>query len=427
MTEVKYLIIGNSAGAIGAAEAIRQVDKTGTMAIVSDEPYPAYSRVRISGALAYKYPIEKILFRPADFYESNGIRTIFGRKAEKLDIAGHSVTLDDGSVIEWQKLLLATGGLPIVPPIKGGSSRGVFSFTTFDDAQAIDKYLDNVKEAVIIGGGLIGVSASEALNKRGVKVNIVEMKDRVLNAILDEEASAIEAKAMQKAGINIITGNTVAEITADGNGCVNGVKMGDDSALPCQMVIIAIGVTPRTELVKDTGIEMNRGIVVDEKMETSASGVYACGDVVESYDFVYGQKRLTPIWPNAYTGGRIAGFNMAGAAASYGGGTSMNTMKYFGVNIVSAGITMPPDDSYKTIINRENGAYRKVLVKDSCVAGLLFAGDIEKSGIILGLMRDKADVSGYADILVTEGFGLTCLPDEIWKPKLATAAEAAEV
>ena len=252
MTEVKYLIIGNSAGAIGAAEAIRQVDKTGTLAIVSDEPYPAYSRVRISGALAYKYPIEKILFRPADFYESNGIRTIFGRKAEKLDIAGHSVTLDDGSVIEWQKLLLATGGLPIVPPIKGGSSRGVFSFTTFDDAQAIDKYLDNVKEAVIIGGGLIGVSASEALNKRGVKVNIVEMKDRVLNAILDEEASEIEAAAMQKAGINIITGNTVAEITADANGCVNGVRMGDGSAIPCQMVIIAIGVTPRTELVKDT-------------------------------------------------------------------------------------------------------------------------------------------------------------------------------
>jgi len=241
--------------------------------------------------------------------------------------------------------------------------------------------------------------------------------------VLDEEASALEEAAMSQAGIEIITGCTADEITSDKNNAVDGVRLGDGRAIPCQMVVIAIGVKPRTELVKDTGIEVNRGIVVDEKMATSAADVYACGDVAESYDFVYDQNRLTPIWPNAYTGGRVAGFNMAGETARYGGGTSMNTMKYFGVDIVSAGITVPPDGSYKTIINRGNGVYRKVIIKNGCVAGLLFTGDIEKSGIILGLMRDRVDVSDYADILVEEGFGLACLPDEIWKLRLATEAQ----
>ena len=160
MEEVKYLIIGNSAGGIGAAEAIRQVDETGLVAIVSAEPYPAYSRVRISEHLACGCPLEDILFRPPDFYETNGIRFIPGRKAERLNAESHIIELDDGTEIKWQKLLLATGGLPIMPPIKGINKKGVFSFTNLDDAIEMNKYLDSIEEAVVIGGGLIGVSAT---------------------------------------------------------------------------------------------------------------------------------------------------------------------------------------------------------------------------------------------------------------------------
>ncbi len=424
MEEVKYLIIGNSAGGIGAAEAIRQVDDDGAVGIVSTEPYPAYSRVRISEHLACGCPLEDMLFRPADFYEANDIHFIPGRKAERLDAKAHIIRLDDNTEIKWQKLLLATGGLPILPPIKGINKKGVFSFTNLDDAIQIDKYLGDIEEAVVIGGGLIGVSATEALVKRDVRVTVVEMKERILNTILDEETSAMEAAAMKQAGVEIITGSTVTEINSDKAKPekISSVSLDDGRLIPCRLVIVAIGVTPRTELAVSGGIEVNRGISVDSSMATSQLDIYACGDVAETYDFVYGENRLNPIWPNAYLGGRVAGFNMAGVPTIYQGSTVMNTMKYFGVDIASAGITVPPDDSYRVFSHRNDGIYRKVVIKDNCVVGMVFAGDIEKSGIIFNLIKERLDVSQFCELLTTDDFGLTCLPEEIWRPQLALPA-----
>ncbi len=427
MDKIKYLIIGNSAGGIGAAEAIRQVDKTGSVAIISDEPYPAYSRPLISEHLSHGLPIEKMLFRPAGFYEANSIRTMLGKRVEQLDTRGRSVKLDDGTTITWQKLLLATGGQPIVPPIKGVDGRGVFTFITLDDAKEISSFLGGeASRVVVIGGGLIGTSATEALLVRGLKVTVVEMKDRVLNTILDEPASALEAEAMTLAGVDIITNHTVAEINSfpGKSGSVTGVTLDDGRKIGCNLVVVAIGVTPRTELASASGIKVNRGIVVDRHMATSRPDVYACGDVAEAYDFVYGEARLTPIWPNAYLGGRVAGFNMAGDTAEYPGGTAMNAMSYFGVDVVSAGIVVPPDDSFQEISQKQDGCYRKVVVKDGCCVGMVFCGGIEKSGIVFALMRDRVDVGGFSERLVADDFGLVCLPEERWRP--LTEAPAAK-
>jgi len=421
--KAKYLIIGNSAGGIGAAEAIREVDSQGTLAIVSDEPYPAYSRPLISEHLAEGRPLERMLFRPADFYDRNHIQTWLGRKAKRIDLEEHIVELDSGESIAWQKLLLATGGVPIVPPMEGASNRGVFTFTTLDDAKAIDQYLNGETQAVVIGGGLIGVSVAEALVKREAKVTIIEMKERILNVMLDEEASALEERRLRQSGINIITGHTVAKISAS-DGAVSGVTLDDGSQIPCEMVVIAIGVRPRTELVADTGIKINRGIVVDRYMTTSHPDVYACGDSAEAYDVAYGECRLTPIWPNAYLGGRIAGFNMAGKKTEYPGGTAMNSLKYFGLDIVSAGIVNPPDDSYEVLSHSHNSTYRKVILKDGLVVGLVFVGNIEKSGIVFNLIRNKIKADGFKQALVAEDFGLSILPRELWQPHLEVPASA---
>jgi len=192
MTErIKYLIIGNSAGGIGAVEAVRELDGVGTMVIISDEPHPAYSRPLISEYLAERCPLGRMLFRPPDFYEKNSVETILGQKVVRLNIKEHFVKLEDERRINWEKLLLATGGLPIMPEIEGINLKGVFTFTTLDNAKAINQFLSHFGRkvrAVVIGGGLIGVSVTEALVKRGVEVTIVEMKERVLNTILDEEA-----------------------------------------------------------------------------------------------------------------------------------------------------------------------------------------------------------------------------------------------
>ena len=421
--KIKYLIIGNSAGGIGAVEAIREIDKAGAITIISDEPYPAYSRPLISEYLGDGYSLEKMLYRPADFYEKNNIKLLLGEKVVQLDAKGRTVTLESGKLVSWEKLLLASGGVPFIPKVTGTNLEGVFTFNKLDDAKAIDAFLNRYTKrlkAVVIGGGLIGASVTEALLKREVGVTIVEMKDRILNTILDAEMSARGAGALEAAGVDIITGHTATSINSYFPGEVSSVSLDDGRSLPCDMVIMAVGVQPRLDFLNSSGVKVNRGIVVDKKMAASVPDVYACGDVAEAFDFVYNENRLTPIWPNAYTGGRTAGRNMAGIPEEYPGGTAMNALKYFGVRIVSAGLVVPPDESYDTILESHDDIYRKIILKKGRIAGLVFAGDIEKSGIIYNLMKDGVDVTGFKEALIADDFGLTSLPDEVRQARLAT-------
>jgi NAD(P)H-nitrite reductase large subunit len=335
---------------------------------------------------------------------------------KKLDLPAKLVELDSGEKIAWKKLLLATGGTPIVPKMKGTDKKGVFKFLTLEDAKAIDKFLKDYTRAVVIGGGLIGVSVSEALTKRDAAVTIIEMKDRVLNTILDERASAIAAEMITGAGIRVIVNNTVSEVI--GENSVEGVVLDSGETIPCDLVVIAIGVLPRTDLVKGTDIEINRGILVDRFMATSHPDVYCCGDVAEAYDFVTNSNRLTPIWPNAYIGGRAAGYNMAGVKTEYRGGTAMNSVNYFGLEITSAGLVNPPDSNCEVLTRDEDGLYQKLMLSDGQIIGMVFVKDIEKSGMVFGLMRDRVDVSAFKQALLTDEFGLAYMPRELWQERL---------
>jgi len=415
--QTKYLIIGNSAGGIGAAEAIRQVDKEGVLTMVSEEPYPAYSRPLISKYLAKERTLEGMLFRRSDFYDQNNILLLSGKRVTHLDIDSQTASLDDDEQITWEKLLLAVGGRPIFPEMKGSDKTGVFTFTSLDDAKAIDRFLDNKKKAVVIGGGLIGISATEALVRRGLDVSVVEMKERILNTILDREASSMAEEVLQEAGIRIVTGHTVVEVS--GKVSVERATLDNGETLPCDLLLVAIGVLPRCELALDVKLEMDRGIVVDHHMATNHPDVYACGDAAQAYDFVYRENRLSPIWPNAYIGGRTAGFNMAGIATEYPGGTAMNSLNYFGVDIASAGMPTAPDDGgYEVISKQEGSTYQKVILKDNIIVGMAFVENIEKSGIVFGLMRDRINVESFKQALLADDFGLAFLPRSSWQGQL---------
>jgi NAD(P)H-nitrite reductase large subunit len=413
----RYLIIGNSAGGIGAAEAIREMDKEGSIIMISDEPYPSYSRPLISKYLTRERTLETMLFRPVDFYSRNNITSILGKRVKSLGLGDRTAGLENGEHISWEKLLIASGGVPIIPKMEGAGKRGIFTFTTLDDAKAIDEFIENANSAVVIGGGLIGISVTEALKKRGVKVTVVEMKDRILNTILDEQASSIAEEALKKAGIKIVTGHTVAEIS--GKELVKGVVLDNGEDIPCSLVVVAIGVSPRTELAKGTEIKVNRGIAVDSHMATNYPDVYSCGDAAEAYDFVYCANRLTPIWPNAYIGGRVAGYNMAGVKAEYPGGTGMNSLNYFGLDIAAAGIAVPPEgDGYELINKQKDTVYQRIVLKDDVIVGIVFVGAIEKAGILFSLMRDRVKVSNFKKMLLSENFGLVSLPKELWQRRL---------
>lgn len=413
----KYLIIGNSAGGIGAAEAIREVDGVSSVTIVSEEPYPAYSRPLISKYLAGERTLDDMLFRPVDFYSQNNITYLQGKKVKSLDPESHTCVLEGGEKVTWGKLLLATGGMPIVPKMGGMDRIGIFTFTTLDDTKAIRAFLDSGDKAVVIGGGLIGVSVTEALVKRGVGVTIIEMRERILNTILDEQASSIAEEVLRRAGVDIISGHTVTEISGEQE--VSGVVLENGKEISCDLAVVAIGVAPRVELALSAGIKVNRGIVVDRHMATSHPDIYSCGDAAEAYDFVYGANRLTPIWPNAYIGGRTAGFNMACMRAEYPAVTAMNSLNYFGLDIAAAGLVEPPQgSSYEVLSRQKDGCYHKVVIKDGLIVGMVFVGDIDKSGIIFGLMRDQVDVGSFKQVLLDDDFGLVSLPRPLLEERL---------
>jgi len=415
----KYVIIGGSAGGIGAIEAIREVDPIGTLTLISEEKVPQYSRPMISEYVSKEATLDMMKYRDDQFWKNNNVNVLNGRIATKIDFTKKFVKLENGDKISYEKLLIATGGKPFVPRMEGEKKDGFFTFTELSSAEALEAKVTQSKRALVIGGGLIGVSASEALVKRGIKVTLVELKENILSLILDKTASEIAETVLKKSGVTIITGQTVQQIQGkqDDPSTVGRVVMTDGTEIPCDLVVVAIGVIPRTELVKDTSLKLNRGIIVDKLMRTNIPDVYACGDVAEAHDFLINENRLLPLWPLAYNGGRVAGNNMAGGKQiEYEGGTVMSSLKYFDLPIIAVGNINPQDtSSYEILVELkpEKTIYKKILLKDNKISGFIFLGEIEKAGILFRLLKNHVEVSEIKEILLSEDFGIVSLPEHL--------------
>ncbi len=411
----KYVIVGASAAGIGAVEAIREVDPVGTITVISEEPCPQYSRPMISDLVSGKANFDKMMCREDQFWEKNHVQALTGRTAVSLNLADKYVALDKGDHVNFEKLLIATGGKPFVPKIEGTDKEGVYTFTTLSDAESLAAKIENAKNAVVIGGGLIGVSVTEALVKRGLKVTMVELKDNILSLILDPTASEMVESVISKAGVTIATGQTVQRVVGkpESDNVVGGAVLTNGEQVQCDVVIIAIGVIPRMELVSGTDVKTNRGIIVDRFMRTSVSNVYASGDVAEAYDFVLGENRLLPLWPLAQLEGKVAGYNMAGKKADYPGGTAMSALKYFDIPIISVGIANPrEDDAYEILVKHEpeRNLYRKIVLKDNVIVGMTLVNDIERAGVLFHLMKNGVNVKKFKQELLSEDFCLATLP-----------------
>jgi NAD(P)H-nitrite reductase large subunit len=416
----KYVIVGASAAGIGAVEAIREVDPVGTITVISEELCPQYSRPMMSDFVSGKASLEKMKCRDDHFWEKNEVQALTGRTAVRLNLADRYVELDGGDRVNFEKLLLATGGKPFIPKIEGADKEGVFTFTTFSDAERLATKIESAKRAVVIGAGLIGVSVAEALAKRGLEVTMVEFKDKILSLILDPKASEVVENAIRKAGVTIVTSQTVQRILGkpEDDGVVGGAVLTNGDQVPCDLMIIAIGVVPRMELVAGTDVKTNRGIIVDRFMRTSVPDVYASGDVAEAYDFIFNENRLLALWPLALLEGSVAGYNMAGKKTDYPGGTSMSALKYFDIPIISVGIANPKEDgTYEILVKHdpEKGLYKKLVLKDNLVVGMIFVNDIERAGIIFHIMKNCVNVKKFKQELISENFCLATLPSRLRK------------
>jgi NAD(P)H-nitrite reductase large subunit len=419
----KYVIIGGSAGGIGAVEAIRGIDKTGSLAVVSEEPVPQYSKPMISEYISGGVSLEGMIYRPVKFWEESSVNLLSGRKAVMVDIPAREVVLEDNSKIHFEKLLIATGGKPILPKIDGINKRGVYTFTSLIDAQRLIDGLADAARVIIVGGGLIGVSLAKALVKLRKNTTIVELKDRILSLILDAEGSGLVARAIKQSGVNIVTGQSVIKILSrrDSESQVSGVLLDNGTELNCDLVVFAIGVTPRIDMIDPNQVKVNRGVVVDRSMATSASDVYACGDAAEAFDFTWEDSRLLPLWPLAYVGGRVAGSNMAGVKAEYPGGTQMSALNYFGLPVISVGVVNPPEDKTFEILSsldREKRIYRKIVLRNNTVRGMILVGKIDNAGVIFDLLKNKVETSEFKDKILSEDFALIHLTESLRREML---------
>jgi NAD(P)H-nitrite reductase large subunit len=422
-TRSKYVIIGNSAGAVGAIEGIRNRDKEGAITAITDEGYAPYSRPLIADFLAGTKTLSQILFRSSDFYTKKDVTPILDARVERIELEEKRVWFADTkrfpNPLAYESLLLATGGSPFVPPIEGGDKRNILTFTTLKDAVTLKTKVGDVMKVLVVGGGLIGICVSEALVKLGKKVTIVELQDRVLNVNLDKAGSELYCERLESRGVEIVTKDSVVRFlgrSVDG-GSVGKAVLKSGAELECDLVVVAIGVRPRLDLVKGTAVKVNRGIVVDRHMRTSVPDVFACGDVAEAYDFIWDQDRLSPIWPNAYLGGRIAGDNMAGRASEYPGSTGATSFTYFDLPVVSAGMSVLPTEDplkaaqvpdeecarYEVLMKTaKDGFYRKVIIKDGLLKGFIMVNDTSGAGILTDLMRHKVDVRPFREALMAE-------------------------
>ena len=416
---MEYVIIGNSVACLGAIESIRSTDKDSSITVVSDETYPAYSRPAIAHYLAGDIDEGSMLCRDEDFYKKMNIGTIFGKKAVRLDTKNKIVTLNNREKVHYDRLLIATGGTPFIPPFKGTGKAHILTFTAWDDAKKIRERLDEVKKAVIVGGGLIGLCAAEALERLGVEVVIVELADRILSPALDEKASGILEERLKEEGIKIITQDTVLDITGSSKK-VSSVTLKSGKKISCDMIIVAIGVRPNTEIVQGTDIKVDKGILVDDTMQTNIKDIYAAGDVTQSYDSLYGTSRVTPIWPRAYIQGGIAGLNMAGHAKKCPGGFDMNSLVFYDVPIMSVGLHTPREEGFEILTKWEpkEKVYQKLVLKDGVLKGFIIVGNIENAGLLTGLIKEKINVENFKENLLEEDFGFVSFPKELRDKKL---------
>lgn len=402
-----FIIIGNSAAGIAAVEAIRQKDKESKITVVSDEDYSAYCRCLISYYLAAEVKEDKLVYRNQDFYKENNIELLLNKEVERVDPKKNRIVLADKTGLNYDYLLIATGARPKFPKIDGIKKTGVFGFRTIKDAKTIQELLAITQTACVLGGGLVGIKCAYALKKRNINVKVIIKSRQILSQMLDIQSADIVQRKLEENGLEIIFGSDATEVI--GNGDIKALKLDSGKVIGCSMVVVGKGVQPNTDLIKDTAVQVSEGIRVNEYMQTNIPNIFSAGDVCESMDLTQNVPAVNALWPVAVEQGRIAGFNMAGESAKYGGSMGMNVIEFFGLSAVSLGIykTKEDDRSIEQLVlnNAKASLYKKLILKDNCLVGAVLVGDIRNSGIFLRLIREKINISSIKEKLLEENFG----------------------
>ncbi|MEY8416376.1 FAD-dependent oxidoreductase [Tissierella praeacuta] len=386
MDKAKYLIIGNGIAGLAAAREIRAHDEKGTIIMISSESTLTYYRVKLTEYMSKEFTDEELLVSKENWYQDKNIKVILRKLVEDIDITNNKVRLDDGQEISYEKLLIATGSRPFIPPINGKYKEGLFALRTLKDLHYIKEYLKSCNDVSLIGGGLLGLEAAWALKELDKKVNIIEFAPYLLPRQLDKEISDKLEKKLSEHGFKIYLSSQAEEILGDG--AVTGIRLNGERKLESEAVLVSSGIRPNLDLVRDTEIEYNRGIIVDKHLKTNIDNIYAAGDVVEIDGMVLG------LWTAGNEQGKIAGANMAGKELEYNQPKIFTTLKIGNIELFSAGI-IDDFDRVHEYKDDERDIHHKLFTRDNKIVGAILFGDLKEMNTIRNAVISNTSIDEY--------------------------------
>ncbi|BAL25198.1 NADH-dependent phenylglyoxylate dehydrogenase subunit epsilon [Azoarcus sp. KH32C] len=390
----KYLIAGSSHAALEAINAIRMHDAEGSVTVVTRDAHLPYSPTVLPYVVSGKSAPERVFLRDEDFFARNNVAYRRSTGLTALDAGTNVAQLTDGSRLRYERLLLATGASPVIPPIPGIDTVDFHVLRTLDDATALNAAIAQSKNAVVLGGGLVGMHAAENLVKAGAKVTIVEMGATVLGGYFDATASALIEAAFREAGATVLTGSRVVGLAKTATGAL--VTLENGATLDADLLLVATGVRPDVGYLNGSPIEREQGIVVDDQMRTSVPNVWAAGDCAQAKHFFAADKQVNAILPSATEQGRIAGMSMADdpGLKAYAGGVPLNTYHFFGRHAISVGSgDVPEGAEVVTHFDERRGRYLKVIFNDGRLHGIFSINQFFDAGVMCQLILRRIDLT----------------------------------
>ena len=383
---MKYVVLGASAAGISGVTELRKIDKDAEIVLISKDEN-IYSRCILHHYMEGIRDLKKLEFVEDGFIEKNNINWIKGMAATKVDAKEKTVTLEDGSKVSFDKLLIATGANTFFPPIPHlQSAKNSVGFRNFDDCEKIMEMAKTSENIVVMGAGLVGIDVITGLLHTGKKVALVEMQDRMLSIQLDKKAASTYEAAYEAKGVKQYYKTGVKELVVDENEIIKEIVLTDGQTIPCDLLICAAGVRANVKFLEGSDIEVDKfGLVIDSFGKTNCVDIYGAGDVTGR----------NPIWPTAVKEGIIAANNMTGNNAEMTDFfASKSTMNFLNIPTMSLGINTIPDDSYSETIDLDNkGNYKKVIHKDGKIYGAIIQGDLSYTGVLTQLISKKIDIS----------------------------------
>jgi len=398
---MKHVIIGNGPAGVVAAEALRRADASADIVMIGDEPEPPYSRMAIPYLLVGNIEEKGTWLRKTDgHFASLGIREVMGR-AKSVDTASRTVHMEDGTALPYDRLLICTGSHPLRLPVPGIDSPNVHSCWTLEDARHIAAKATRGARVLQIGAGFIGCIIMEALASRGVKLDIVEMGDRMVPRMMTSKAGSMIARWVEKKGVNVHTNARVTSIRQDGDALV--ATLGDGKEVVADLIIAAAGVKPNIAFLEGSGIACATGILIDERCETNVPGVFAAGDVAEAIDFSTGERLVNAIQPNAVDQGRVAAVNMAGRNTRSQGTMAINVLDTLGLISASFGQWWGADGGDAVeLMDESRFRYISLQFKDDVLVGATSIGLTDHVGVLRGLIQTRTPLGTWKERLMQD-------------------------